>query len=362
MESQRGGELTVHPQPILDVRNIEKSFGMAPALRSVSLSVQHGEFLAVLGPSGCGKTTLLRSIAGFEEADQGRIFIAGSDVTSAPPHRRPVNTVFQNFALFPHMTVFDNVAFGPRRKGAKSDAIKRRVPDALALVSLDGYEERFPHQLSGGQRQRVALARAIINEPKLLLLDEPLSALDLKLRRRMQLELKQLQKKLGIAFVFVTHDQEEALALADRVIVMNGGIIEQDGPPQAVYDRPKTRFVAEFVGDANFFPARWVKRHRMFASASFDGLDGARTMVRPENIAVIDDDTNTKAPAKDVIFEAFIADIASVGGVSTVFLQTADLPPVSLRDMSGKLSRLRKGDHIWAGFSLEHLHVIGARQ
>jgi ABC-type Fe3+/spermidine/putrescine transport system ATPase subunit len=213
------------PPPLLDIRDVAKRYGRVAALAGVSLEIGQGEFVALLGPSGCGKTTLLRCIAGFVAPDSGMIAIDGIDVTALPPHRRPLNTVFQNYALFPHMTVAENVGYGPARRGVPRAEIAREVDAALAMVGLDGFAPRRPNQLSGGQQQRVALARALINRPRLLLLDEPLGALDLKLRKQMQLELKRLQARLGITFVFVTHDQEEAMTMADRIVVMEGGSI-----------------------------------------------------------------------------------------------------------------------------------------
>lgn len=223
------------------------------AVKDISLDINEGEFLTILGPSGCGKTTTLRIIAGFEHADSGSVLIDGKDVTSIPPYERSVNTVFQNYALFPHMNVFDNVAFGLMLKKLPKDEIKNKVMEMLRTVQMEDYVNRMPDQLSGGQKQRVAIARAIINNPKVLLLDEPLGALDLKLRKQMQIELKHLQKKLGITFVFVTHDQEEAMTMSDRICVMNNGLIEQSGTPEEIYERPKTRFVADFIGETNIF-------------------------------------------------------------------------------------------------------------
>jgi putative spermidine/putrescine transport system ATP-binding protein len=225
--------------------------GGVRAVDGVSAEIRAGEFFALLGPSGCGKTTTLRLIAGFELADAGRILVGGEDITSLPPHKRGMSMVFQNYALFPHRTVFENVAFGLKMRQVGREETARRVKDALRLVALDGLEERRPSQLSGGQQQRVALARAIVVEPAVLLCDEPLGALDKKLRQTMQFELKQLQRQLGVTLVFVTHDQEEALAMSDRVAVMRGGKIEQLGAPAELYDRPATRFVADFLGDAN---------------------------------------------------------------------------------------------------------------
>ena len=238
---------------LLRVENLTKSFEGTSVLRGLSLSVAQGEFVTLLGPSGCGKTTTLRIIAGLTAPDQGRVFLDGRDVTSLPPEQRPVNTVFQNYALFPHMNVGRNIGYGLRLQRTPRGEIARRVKEMLDLVQLPGFENRMPQQLSGGQRQRVAIARAVVLGPKVLLLDEPLGALDLKLRQQMQGELKQLQKRLGITFVYITHDQEEALNMSDRIAVMNQGQFEQVGTPEQVYERPQTRFVAGFVGEGSLF-------------------------------------------------------------------------------------------------------------
>ena len=235
----------------VELQNLSKSFGQFAAVKSVSLNVRPGEFLTLLGPSGCGKTTLLRMIAGFEFPDEGRVILGGHDVTDVPPYKRNVTTVFQQYALFPHMNVFNNVAFGLERRRTARNEIARRVGDALELVRLGELEDRRPAELSGGQQQRVALARALVLEPRVLLLDEPLAALDLKLRKQMQVELTGLQKRVGISFVFVTHDQEEALTMSDRVVVMNAGKIEQVGNAEEIYERPETEFVAGFIGVSN---------------------------------------------------------------------------------------------------------------
>lgn len=240
---------------IIELCDVEKSYGNNSVVQSMNLKIREGEFLTLLGPSGCGKTTTLRMIAGFEDATAGSILIEGKNVEQNAPYQRNVNTVFQNYALFPHMTVFDNIAFGLTEKKVKKKEIQQRVEEMLSLVQLDGYEKRMPSQLSGGQKQRVAIARALVNRPKVLLLDEPLGALDLKLRKQMQVELKHLQRKLGITFVFVTHDQEEALTMSDRIAVMNGGILEQIGSPEDIYDRPTTKFVADFIGESNILEA-----------------------------------------------------------------------------------------------------------
>ena len=233
--------------------NVTKSFGEFVAVDDLTLDIQEGEFFSLLGPSGCGKTTTLRMIAGFEEPTQGGISVAGEPVQGVPPYRRPVNTVFQSYAIFPHLDVFDNVAFGLRRSGVKGEELRQRVTEACAMVQLEGFEKRKPGMLSGGQQQRVALARALVNRPKVLLLDEPLGALDLKLRKEMQLELKNLQHEVGITFVYVTHDQEEALTMSDRIAVMNVGKVQQVADPATLYELPKNRFVASFIGQTNVF-------------------------------------------------------------------------------------------------------------
>ncbi|MDR1637225.1 MAG: ABC transporter ATP-binding protein [Treponema sp.] len=238
-------------QPLLRLEEISKTFGYTRILKNLSLSVKAGEFITLLGSSGCGKTTTLRIIAGLERADSGRVFIAGEDVTDREPNRRNVNMVFQNYALFPHMNVAANIAYSLKLKKLPRNTIRERVEEALAMVQLPGYGRRMPGELSGGQKQRVAVARAMVNRPKLLLLDEPLGALDLQLRRQMQTELKRLQRQLGITFIYITHDQEEALTMSDRIAVMRNGQFEQTGRPVEIYDRPRTSFVARFVGNAN---------------------------------------------------------------------------------------------------------------
>lgn len=240
---------------IVEIKKVNKIFGETHVVHDMDMNIYEGEFLTLLGPSGCGKTTTLRMIGGFESPSNGSILIEGIPVQEKEPFERDVNTVFQSYALFPHMTIFDNVAYGLKVKKIKKSEIKERVEEMLSLVQLSGYEKRYPSQLSGGQKQRVAIARALINNPKVLLLDEPLGALDLKLRKQMQIELKRLQKKLGITFVYVTHDQEEALTMSDRIAVMYQGYIEQLGDPESIYEKPATKFVAEFIGESNLFEA-----------------------------------------------------------------------------------------------------------
>ncbi|MDR2708400.1 MAG: ABC transporter ATP-binding protein [Elusimicrobiota bacterium] len=238
---------------IVDLVKVNKFYGLNHVVKNLNLSIYEKEFLSILGPSGCGKTTILRLIAGFEQATSGEIFVEGQNIKEKEPFQRNVNTVFQSYALFPHMTVYDNIAYGLKMKKVPKDEIRKRVAKAITMVRLEGFDLRYPVQLSGGQKQRVAIARAIINNPRVLLLDEPLGALDMKLRKQMQIELKSLQAYLGITFVYVTHDQEEALTMSDRIAVMNAGILDQCDKPEEIYDRPATRFIADFIGETNLF-------------------------------------------------------------------------------------------------------------
>ncbi len=238
-------------EPILRLSSLSKDYGQGTVLHGIDLEVYAGEFLTLLGPSGCGKTTTLRLIAGLERPSQGKVYLAGSDITTLPPEKRQVNTVFQNYALFPHMNVFQNIAYGLKVQGILKAEQQSRVEEVLELVQLSGYERRMPQQLSGGQRQRIAIARALVLKPSILLLDEPLGALDLKLRQQMQYELKQLQEKLGITFLYITHDQEEAMNMSSRIVIMREGRIEQIGTPEDVYEHPQTLFAAGFIGQSN---------------------------------------------------------------------------------------------------------------
>jgi spermidine/putrescine transport system ATP-binding protein len=256
----RQGAAGVQAQEILRLEGIKKSFGPVEVLRGLDLSVNRGEFITLLGSSGCGKTTTIRIIAGLEQADGGRVFLDGQDVTALEPDKRNVNMVFQNYALFPHMNVEQNIGYSLKLKRRPRPEIQQTVAEALALVQLSGYEKRMPDELSGGQRQRVAVARAVVNRPKVLLLDEPLGALDLQLRRQMQIELKRFQQQLGISFIYITHDQEEALTMSDRIAVMRDGRFEQIGSAPEVYDRPRTSFTARFVGNANVIEGTLVSR------------------------------------------------------------------------------------------------------
>jgi spermidine/putrescine transport system ATP-binding protein len=271
-------------QGLVELISISKSYGSVEAVRNVSLSLRRGEFISLLGPSGCGKTSTLRIIAGFERPDSGAVQIDGVDIVHVPPNRRPVNTVFQSYALFTHLDVFENVAFGLRERRRSKVDIHRAVTDTLELVQLRGYERRKPRELSGGQQQRVALARAIVNEPQLLLLDEPLGALDLKLRRAMQFELKSVQRRLDMTFLYVTHDQEEAFSMSDRIAVMENGEIVQLGSPEEIYERPASLYVAGFVGEANMLPGTLAAHE---SNASIVELEsGHRVPCRPAEESV----------------------------------------------------------------------------
>ena len=280
---------------IIEIKNISKSFGDKCILNDVSISVKKGEFLTLLGPSGCGKTTLLRMLAGFGHPDSGEILINGVDITDVPPHERPVNTVFQRYALFPHLDVYDNIAFGLKLQKVPEDEIDKRVRKVLKMVSMTDYEDRDVESLSGGQQQRVAIARAIVNQPQVLLLDEPLSALDLKMRKDMQIELKEMHRKLGITFVYVTHDQEEALTLSDTIVVLDDGNIKQIGTPTDIYNEPQNAFVADFIGESNILNGKMIKdKFVEFAGHEFECVDegfgenvDVDVVVRPEDIYIM---------------------------------------------------------------------------
>ena len=295
--------------PLVKLERIRKSFDGKDVISDLNLTIKDGEFLTLLGPSGCGKTTVLRLIAGLESVDSGHIHLENQDITEVPAEDRHVNTVFQSYALFPHMTVFENVAFGLRMQKTPAGEIPPRVNEALKMVQLEEFAQRKPHQLSGGQQQRVAIARAVVNKPRLLLLDESLSALDYKLRKQMQNELKALQRKLGITFVFVTHDQEEALTMSDRIVVMRAGKIEQDGTPREIYEEPKNLFVASFIGEINIFDATVIERlDDQRVRASVEGRECNITvnfpvergqklnvLLRPEDLRVDEIHDNTEA-------------------------------------------------------------------
>ena len=289
------------PGPVIvSIRSLARSFGEVRAVDGVDLDIYAGEFLTLLGPSGSGKTTVLRMIAGFEKPDSGVITLNGKDVSQLPPYERDVNTVFQDYALFPHMDVLSNIEYGLRVKGISKEDRRKRSLEALVQIRLEGFENRKPAQLSGGQRQRVALARALVNRPSVLLLDEPLGALDLKLREQMQIELKQLQREVGITFIFVTHDQEEALTMSDRIAVFNHGKIEQLGTPREIYDNPQSAFVSEFVGQTNRLE-----------------IDGVKVNIRPEFITV-----SKATTSGDRVLSGKLSDIIFVGASTRYLVET----------------------------------------
>lgn len=284
---------------LIELKNISKSFDETMVLDDFSLSIEENEFITLLGPSGCGKTTTLRIVGGFEKPDEGRVYFEGVDITDVPPNKRPINTVFQKYALFPHMTVGQNIAFGLKISGKTDAYIKDKIKYGLKLVNLEGYENRKIDQLSGGQQQRIAMARAIVNEPKVLLLDEPLGALDLKLRQEMQYELIKLKNELGITFLYVTHDQEEALTMSDKVVVMNGGYIQQMGTPEEIYNEPENAFVADFIGDSNIIDAVMLEDKVVkIGETVFDCVDTGFGKNRPVDVMIRPEDIIIREPGK----------------------------------------------------------------
>jgi spermidine/putrescine transport system ATP-binding protein len=360
--------------PEVDVRLVDvvKKFGDQVAVDHINLEVEDGEFFSLLGPSGCGKTTTLRMIGGFEQPTSGLIELKGQDVTWLPPFKRDVNTVFQNYALFPHLTIFENVAFGLRRKSVKGDEVKRRVTDMLRLVELPGYERRRPNQISGGQAQRVALARALINRPAVLLLDEPLGALDLKLRKQMQIELKRIQQEVGITFIYVTHDQEEAMTMSDRIAVMNRGHYEQLGGPEVLYERPSTRFVAGFLGVSNLLPASVVGRDVTYTTAKLrddtqirvpsalvDGHSSVSIGVRPEKIRL--SDASSDGPSGHNRLVGVVRD-ASYLGVSTQYIIESKGGTLTVYEQNveraTRAELWSRGDEVQLTWSPDHSFVV----
>jgi len=358
----------------VELERVTKRFGDFTAVRELDLEFRRGEFFTLLGPSGCGKTTTLRMVAGFESPSEGRILIDGVDVADLPPFKRPTNTVFQSYALFPHLSVEDNVAFGLRRKHVPKEEVRRRVGEELERVGLAREAKRKPRQLSGGQQQRVALARALINLPTVLLLDEPLGALDLKLRKGLQIELKKIQREVGITFIYVTHDQEEALTMSDRIAVMNHGVIEQLDSPEEIYQRPRTTFVAGFIGVSNLMPGQVVSRLNgrgelrldSGAQVSADGLTGLAVgdrcyaVVRPEKLRIerVEDPVDAGRPSVEGIVESSI-----YLGTATQFL--VRLPDgvtmtvlVPNADEAERQRLPGAGVHVRLSWSSEHTHVV----
>ena len=287
---------------LIELKGITKSFDGECVLNSIDLYIRDGEFITLLGPSGCGKTTTLRIIGGFETADEGQLYFDGAEISEVPPHKRQVNTVFQKYALFPHLNVYENIAFPLRMKKISEDDIKKRVTDMLKMVALVGFENKSVSTLSGGQQQRVAIARALVSHPKVLLLDEPLGALDLKLRKDMQNELKNIQKAIGITFVYVTHDQEEALSMSDTIVVMADGEIQQIGTPTDIYNEPKNAFVADFIGESNIVDGIMLEDNRVRMSGHvFDCVDGGYAKNEPVDVVVRPEDVDVVAPEKGML-------------------------------------------------------------
>jgi spermidine/putrescine transport system ATP-binding protein len=352
----------------LQLRELSKRYADVVAVDSLSIDIAAGEFFSLLGPSGCGKTTTLRIIGGFEGPDAGRVVLGDVDVTALPPNRRPVNTVFQSYALFPHLDVFDNVAYGLRRRGESRPEIRKRVGEMLDIVAMPSFERRRPSQLSGGQQQRIALARALVNHPLVLLLDEPLGALDLKLRRQMQSELKRIQTEVGITFVYVTHDQEEAMTMSDRLAVMRDGRIEQIGAPEAVYERPATEFVAGFLGAANLLDGRIERRDGEWVSVVLDAggavrvpanaLNSSTTVkvgVRPEKISIVGGDE----PDAGVNALAGVLETAAFSGTGhecAFRTRAGERIVVYRQNLGGTLPT--PGQRVWLSWNPEHTFAV----
>jgi spermidine/putrescine transport system ATP-binding protein len=353
--------------PAVDLVGVEKRFGDLVAVRHLDLQIEPGEFFSIIGPSGCGKTTTLRMVAGFEEPTAGRVSVSGRDMTGVRPYRRPVNTVFQSYALFPHLDVFENVAFGLREARVAKPELQARVAEAISLVQLQGRERSRPRKLSGGQQQRVALARALVNQPDVLLLDEPLGALDLKLRTDMQSQLKDLQRTVGVTFCYVTHDQGEAFSMSDRVAVMNLGLLEQVGTPEDIYHRPASVFVADFVGTANRFSGRIEEARQDAYRVAVDGV-GARTVpgppglsvgervivvVRPENLRV------DPVDAGDGTLPATVVDAAFHGAARTLRLHAQSLGELTAA-AGGAAAAPEPGSQASLSWDDEHAWVVPA--
>ena len=353
-------------EPILRLEGLSKDFGEGPVLSNLNLEVYPGEFLTLLGPSGCGKTTTLRIIAGLEQPTTGRVYLEGQDMTALAPEKRPVNTVFQNYALFPHMNVFQNIAYGLRVQKVSRQEQQERVKAALALVRLNGFEKRMPSQLSGGQRQRVAIARAVVLRPRVLLLDEPLGALDLKLRQEMQKELKQLQQQLGITFIYITHDQEEALNMSSRIVIMRGGVVEQIGTPEEVYEHPQTLFCADFIGQSNLLHG--TIRHTddglrlnvkgipipVQETATFAPADGTPAVLclRPQRVRY------GLEPKHGMNLKGIIRSKEYAGGMQHIQIALNDELVLSAVNQSAELDHLPVGSEVYVGWSSRHAPLV----
>ena len=350
-------------ESIIKLENVCKDYGDNQVVKNLCLTIKEGEFLTLLGPSGCGKTTTLRMLAGFEKPTSGNIYVQDKEIQDTEPYNREINTVFQNYALFPHMTIYDNIAFGLTIKKVPKEEISKRVKEMLELVQMVGYEMRKPDQISGGQKQRVAIARALINRPRVLLLDEPLGALDLKLRKQMQSELKALQKKLGITFVYVTHDQEEALTMSDRIAILSGGILEQLGTPREVYDSPRSKFVADFIGESNIFYGRVSDKQESDITVSLErGLiqatsnqvqenDIVDVSVRPENLKF------STVPVENFDCAGQIKEYVYIGNVHKVIVSLSNGKEARV-DQSPKVELLPIGTSVYLYWEKEDAVVI----
>ncbi|ADG87732.1 spermidine/putrescine import ATP-binding protein PotA [Thermobispora bispora] len=360
--------------PAIELENVVKEYvshgEVVRAVKGVSLAIAEGEFFSLLGPSGCGKTTTMRMIAGFEEPTSGVVRLHGADVTNVPPNKRDVNMVFQSYALFPHMTVWENVAFGLKRKKVPADEIKRRVGEMLEIVHLQGRERRRPQELSGGQQQRVALARALVNRPRALLLDEPLGALDLKLRQHMQIELKRIQREVGITFVYVTHDQSEALTMSDRIAVMREGVVEQLADPREIYERPANEFVAGFIGTSNVLKGTIqqvtggtavlalspVDRILVPVDGTASAGDAITMTVRPEKIMI-----STEQPEGDLsVVRGTVSEVVYLGTYNSYTVALADGAEVTVFQQNAHDSSVtaERGDTVWLSWQPRHSYVL----
>ncbi|MDP9846011.1 ABC transporter ATP-binding protein [Streptosporangium lutulentum] len=361
--------------PAIELDGVAKEYlshgEVVQAVKGVTMTITEGEFFSLLGPSGCGKTTTMRMIAGFEDPTRGKVRLHGQDVTNVPPNKRDVNMVFQSYALFPHMNVWENVAFGLRRKKVAGDEIKRRVGEILEIVDLAGRERRRPREMSGGQQQRVALARALVNNPRALLLDEPLGALDLKLRQAMQIELKRIQREVGITFVYVTHDQSEALTMSDRIAVMNDGQVDQLASPREIYERPATPFVAGFIGTSNLISGI-VDRitsgcavlklggedRVLVAGESYRPGDPIAITVRPEKIRI-----STEEPTGDVsVVRGIVSEVVYLGLYNSYAVSLADGAEVTVFQQNAvdSTSTAERGDTVWLSWQPQHSYAIGS--
>ena len=355
----------------IQINEISKHFGSVRAVDNVSFQIHEGEFFSLLGPSGCGKTTLLRLLAGFEYPTNGKLLLDGIDITSLPPDKRPTNMVFQNYAIFPHINVEKNIQFGLRKLGLSKEEIEKRVKDVLSLVKLEGYEERFSSQLSGGQRQRVALARALVRQPKVLLLDEPLGALDKKLRDEMQLELRSLQKEIGITFVFVTHDQQEAISMSDRVAVMSEGKIQQLSAPNELYKNPQNIFVSDFIGETNFLKASSKAQDGEFINVSIESLGEFKIKnnlninenssevvcsIRPEAMKI-----DAVKSDWDICLEGKIRQTSYLGEMTKFYVETKELEKIITVSSQHFDNQSFKNNECFISISLEDISLLNKK-